>query len=141
MNASLISSSLAFVLIQAPIDIVRRTGAQARGRRRGAVYVQADRQRGECAVQKYLNSKKVPQLLAATGGSRFAGPKNYPWTIAYNPNYQSEGRIYAETEAGWFAARPSGTEDVRKIYTESFRDAAHLRRIQMEGQSVIVGIL
>ena len=47
------------------------------------------------AVQKYLNEKKVPQLLAATGASRFADPKNYPWTIAYNPNYQSEGRIYA----------------------------------------------
>jgi branched-chain amino acid transport system substrate-binding protein len=48
------------------------------------------------AVQKYLNSKKVPQLLASTGASRFADPKNYPWTIALNPNYQSEGRIYAK---------------------------------------------
>jgi branched-chain amino acid transport system substrate-binding protein len=48
------------------------------------------------AVQKYLNGKKVPQLLASTGASRFADPKNYPWTIAFNPNYQSEGRIYAK---------------------------------------------
>src|SRR6202035_5708056 len=48
------------------------------------------------AVQKYLNSKKVPQLLASTGASRFSDPKNYPWTIALNPNYQSEGRIYAK---------------------------------------------
>jgi len=48
------------------------------------------------AVEKYLNGKKVPQLLASTGASRFADPKNYPWTIAYNPNYQSEGRIYAK---------------------------------------------
>jgi branched-chain amino acid transport system substrate-binding protein len=38
----------------------------------------------------------VPQLLASTGASRFTDPKNYPWTIAYNPNYQSEGRIYAK---------------------------------------------
>jgi ABC-type branched-subunit amino acid transport system substrate-binding protein len=48
------------------------------------------------AVQKYLNTKKVPQLLASTGASRFSDPKNAPWTIAYNPNYQSEGRIYAK---------------------------------------------
>ncbi|MGY3449425.1 ABC transporter substrate-binding protein [Bradyrhizobium sp. USDA 4353] len=48
------------------------------------------------AVQKYLNAKKVPQLLASTGASRFTDPQNFPWTIAYNPNYQSEGRIYAK---------------------------------------------
>ena len=48
------------------------------------------------AVQKYLNTKKVPQLLASTGAARFTDPQNYPWTIAYNPNYVSEGRIYAK---------------------------------------------
>ena len=48
------------------------------------------------AVQKYLNAKKVPQLLASTGASRFSDPHNAPWTIAYNPNYQSEARIYAK---------------------------------------------
>ena len=48
------------------------------------------------AVQKYLNSKKVPQLLAATGASKFTDPKNFPWTMGFNPNYQSEGRIYAQ---------------------------------------------
>jgi branched-chain amino acid transport system substrate-binding protein len=48
------------------------------------------------AVQKYLNVKKVPQLFAATGASRFTDPKNFPWTIGFNPNYQSEGRIYAQ---------------------------------------------
>ena len=48
------------------------------------------------AVQKYLNARKVPQLLASTGASRFSDPKNAPWTIAFNPNYQSEGRIYAK---------------------------------------------
>jgi ABC-type branched-subunit amino acid transport system substrate-binding protein len=47
------------------------------------------------AVQKYLNDKKVPQLLASTGATRFTDPKNFPWTIAYNPNYQSEAHIYA----------------------------------------------
>src|SRR6266700_185713 len=47
------------------------------------------------AVQKYLNSKKVPQLFAATGASKFTDPKNFPWTMGFNPNYQTEGRIYA----------------------------------------------
>jgi branched-chain amino acid transport system substrate-binding protein len=48
------------------------------------------------AVQKYLNTKKVPQLFAATGASRFTDPKKFPWTMGFNPNYQSEGRIYAK---------------------------------------------
>ena len=47
------------------------------------------------AVQKYLNQKQVPQLFAATGATRFTDPKSYPWTMGFNPNYQSEGRIYA----------------------------------------------
>ena len=48
------------------------------------------------AVQRYLNGKKVPQLLAASGATRFSDPKNAPWTIGFNPNYQSEARIYAK---------------------------------------------
>jgi len=48
------------------------------------------------AVQKYLNAKKVPQLFAATGASRFTDPKNFPWTMGYNPNYFVEGRIYGQ---------------------------------------------
>jgi len=48
------------------------------------------------AVQKYLNAKKVPQLFAATGASRFSDPKNFPWTMGYNPNYFVEGRIYGQ---------------------------------------------
>src|SRR6516162_4050614 len=48
------------------------------------------------AVQKYLNAKKVPQLYAATGASRFTDPKNFPWTMGYNPNYFVEGRIYGQ---------------------------------------------
>ena len=48
------------------------------------------------AVQKYLNAKKVPQLFAATGASKFTDPKNFPWTLGYNPNYFVEGRIYGQ---------------------------------------------
>ncbi|MBR0692202.1 ABC transporter substrate-binding protein [Bradyrhizobium lablabi] len=48
------------------------------------------------AVQKYLNAKKVPQLFAATGASKFTDPKNFPWTLGFNPNYFVEGRIYGQ---------------------------------------------
>src|SRR5437763_9137605 len=48
------------------------------------------------AVQKYLNGKKVPQLFAATGASKFTDPKNFPWTMGYNPNYFVEGKIYGQ---------------------------------------------
>src|ERR1700740_57576 len=48
------------------------------------------------AVQKYLNVKKVPQLFAATGASRFSDPKNFPWPLGFNPNYFVEGRIYGQ---------------------------------------------
>ena len=48
------------------------------------------------AVQKYLNQKKIPQLFAATGASKFTDPKNFPWTLGFNPNYFVEGRIYGQ---------------------------------------------
>src|SRR4051794_11871355 len=50
---------------------------------------------GNASVQKYLNQKKVPQLLAGTGADRFSDYKDNPWTIGFNPSYQTEGRIYA----------------------------------------------
>jgi branched-chain amino acid transport system substrate-binding protein len=48
------------------------------------------------AIHKYMNSKKVPQLFVATGATKWGDPKNFPWTMGWQPNYQSEGRIYAE---------------------------------------------
>ncbi|WP_426435811.1 ABC transporter substrate-binding protein [Bradyrhizobium genosp. P] len=48
------------------------------------------------AIQKYLNAKKVPQLFVATGATRWGDPKHFPWTMGFQPNYQSEGRIYAK---------------------------------------------
>jgi branched-chain amino acid transport system substrate-binding protein len=48
------------------------------------------------AVQKYLNSKKVPQLFSVTGASKFTDPKNFPWTMGFNPNFFLEGRIYGQ---------------------------------------------
>ena len=48
------------------------------------------------AIQKYMNGKKVPHLFVATGATRWGDPKNFPWTMGWQPNYQSEGRIYAK---------------------------------------------
>ena len=55
-------------------------------------------------------------------------------------NNQSFGGLKVETDMGWFAARPSGTEDVCKIYTESFRSEAHLKEIQKEAQLVLARV-
>ena len=48
------------------------------------------------AIQKYMNAKKVPQLFVATGATKFGDPKNFPWTMGWQPNYQSEGRVFAQ---------------------------------------------
>ena len=52
-------------------------------------------------------------------------------------NDQSFGGIKVETDQGWFAARPSGTEDVYKIYAESFRGRDHLKLIQQDARAAI----
>jgi branched-chain amino acid transport system substrate-binding protein len=48
------------------------------------------------AIQKYLNSKKMPQLFVATGATKWNDPKDFPWTMGWQPNYQSETQIYAK---------------------------------------------
>src|SRR5882672_7112571 len=48
------------------------------------------------AIQKYMNNMKVPQLLVATGATKWNDPKNFHWTMGWQPNYQTEGRIYAK---------------------------------------------
>ena len=47
------------------------------------------------AVHKYMNAKKVPQLFVATGATKWGDPEHFPWTIGWQPNYQTESRIYA----------------------------------------------
>ena len=48
------------------------------------------------AIQKYMNQKKVPQLFVATGATKWNDPKEFPWTMGWQPNYQSETQIYAK---------------------------------------------
>jgi branched-chain amino acid transport system substrate-binding protein len=48
------------------------------------------------AIHKYMNQKKVPQLFVATGASKWGDPKNFPWTMGWQPDYATEGAIYAK---------------------------------------------
>ncbi len=60
---------------------------------------------------------------------------------AASPAGEPIGGIKAISDGGWFAARPSGTEDVYKIYAESFRSAEHLRRIQQEAREIVTAAI
>lgn len=48
------------------------------------------------AIHKYMNQRKVPQLYVATGASKWGDPKNFPWTMGFQPDYHTEGLIYAK---------------------------------------------
>jgi len=48
------------------------------------------------AIHKYVNKKKVPHLFVATGATKWGQPKKFPWTMGWQPNYQGEGKIYAQ---------------------------------------------
>jgi branched-chain amino acid transport system substrate-binding protein len=78
------------------------------------------------AIHKYMNSKKVPQLFVATGATKWGDPKNFPWTMGWQPNYQSEGRIYAEY---LLKTHPNGkigilfqNDDYGKDYVKGIKD-------------------
>ena len=78
------------------------------------------------AIQKYLNVKKVPQLFVATGAAKWNDPKDFPWTIGWQPSYQSEARIYAKY---LLKERPDGkiavlyqNDDFGKDYLKGLKD-------------------
>jgi branched-chain amino acid transport system substrate-binding protein len=48
------------------------------------------------AIHKYMNQQKVPHLFVATGATKWGDPKNFPWTMGWQPTYQVEGQIYAQ---------------------------------------------
>ncbi|MFO0705462.1 MAG: phosphoglucomutase (alpha-D-glucose-1,6-bisphosphate-dependent) [Nitrospira sp.] len=85
-------------------------------------------------AQKAVLSKLSPTQVTAT---ELAGDRITAMLTAAPGNGASIGGLKVVTEHGWFAARPSGTEDVYKLYAESFKGAAHLRRIQDEARTLI----
>jgi branched-chain amino acid transport system substrate-binding protein len=81
---------------------------------------------GNTAIQKYLNTKKVPQLFVATGATKWNDPKNNPWTMGWQPNYQTESQIYAQYI---LKERPNGkiailyqNDDYGKDYVKGLKD-------------------
>jgi phosphoglucomutase len=86
------------------------------------------------AIQKRVLSSLSPEMVTAT---ELAG-ETINAKLTHAPfNGASIGGLKVVTQNGWFAARPSGTEDVYKIYAESFRGMEHLRRIQAEAQTIV----
>jgi phosphoglucomutase len=85
-------------------------------------------------AQKTILSKLSPDQVQAT---ELAGDTIVAKLTAAPGNGASIGGLKVVTEQGWFAARPSGTEDVYKLYAESFRGKDHLKRIQDEAQALI----
>jgi ABC-type branched-subunit amino acid transport system substrate-binding protein len=78
------------------------------------------------AIWHYMNQKKVPQLFVATGATKWDDPKHFPWTIGWQPNYQSEGRVYA---AYILEHKPEGkvgvlyqNDDFGKDYLKGLKD-------------------
>ena len=114
------------------------------GRDPGVLYQELTREFGEpayqridapaTAAQKAILAKLSPQQVSA---SELAGEKITSLLTRAPGNDAPIGGLKVVTPSGWFAARPSGTEEVYKLYAESFKGPDHLRRIQEEAQAVI----
>jgi len=114
------------------------------GRDPGEIYSELAREFGEPVYdrveapatpeQKRMLAQLSPQQITST---ELAGEKIHSILTQAPGNDAPIGGLKMVAESGWFAARPSGTEDIYKIYAESFRGAEHLRRIQEEAQAIV----
>jgi phosphoglucomutase len=118
------------------------------GRDPGEIYGDLTREFGEpfydrveapaTAKEKAALEKLSPKQVKVT---ELAGEKIEALLTRASGNGASIGGLKAVTKSGWFAARPSGTEDIYKIYAESFQDEGHLRRILEEAQAIVSAAL
>jgi ABC-type branched-subunit amino acid transport system substrate-binding protein len=84
------------------------------------------------AIHKYVNSQKIPHLFVATGATKWNDPKNFPWTMGWQPNYQTEGRTYAsyilknlpDAKIGILYQNDDYGKDYRKGLLDGLGDAA-----------------
>lgn len=114
------------------------------GRDPGEIYLDLAREFGEpvydrveapaTPAQKQRLSQLSPQRVLS---AELAGEKIQSILTHAPGNGATIGGLKVVAESGWFAARPSGTEDIYKIYAESFRGVDHLRRIQEEAQTIV----
>ena len=114
------------------------------GRDPGEIYRELAREFGEPVYdrveapatpeQKQMLAQLSPQQIRS---AELAGEKIQSILTQAPGNGAPIGGLKVVAESGWFAARPSGTEDIYKIYAESFRGADHLHRIQDEAQTIV----
>jgi ABC-type branched-subunit amino acid transport system substrate-binding protein len=87
------------------------------------------------AIHKYLNAKKVPQLFVATGATKWGDPKHFPWTMGWQPTYQTEGRIFAkyllQHKPDAKVAILYQDDDYGKDYVKGFKDGLGAKASQM----------
>src|SRR6202022_4646909 len=87
------------------------------------------------AIHKYMNAKKVPQLFVATGATKWNDPKDFPWTMGWQPNYQSESHIYGK----WLKKEKPGAkiailyqnDDYGKDYLKGLKDGLGAKAASM----------
>jgi branched-chain amino acid transport system substrate-binding protein len=87
------------------------------------------------AIQKYMNAKKVPQLFVATGATKWNDPKDFPWTMGWQPSYQAEARIYAKyilkEKPGAKIAVLFQNDDYGKDYLKGLKDGLGAKAASM----------
>jgi len=87
------------------------------------------------AIHRYMNQKKVPQLFVATGATKWGDPKNFPWTMGWQPNYQSESKVFAahilETKPNAKIAVLYQNDDYGKDYLKGFEDGLGAKAASM----------
>jgi phosphoglucomutase len=124
-------------------EITARTGRDP-----GEIYAQLTREHGESSYERIdapANAEQRDRLAKLSpkdiSASDLAGEKIQNILTTAPGDGSPIGGVKVVAENGWFAARPSGTEDVYKIYAESFRGPDHLRRIQEEAQTIVGTVL
>ncbi|HWP48614.1 MAG TPA: ABC transporter substrate-binding protein [Candidatus Limnocylindrales bacterium] len=87
------------------------------------------------AIWKYLNQKKIPQLFVATGATKWGDPEGHPWTMGWQPNYQTEAKIYARYILENLPNARIGilyqNDDYGKDYVKGFKDGLGERAGEM----------
>jgi phosphoglucomutase len=110
----------------------------------GELYRDLTRKYGEFFYER-IDAPATPEQKKVLAGltardvseSQLAGEKVVSILTTVPGTSDSIGGVKVVSEGGWFAARPSGTEDVYKLYAESYRSAEHLKRIQAEAQEIL----
>ncbi len=124
-------------------EITARTGKDP-----GLLYQQLERDFGHALYERIDVAATAPQRAAMARLSpesirtdHLAGEPIAAIITRAPANDAAIGGLKVTTKNGWFAARPSGTEDIYKIYAESFRDHAHLHQIQEEAKALVMAVL